>query len=274
MAVGDAAVAAGMPLVDGATTPANTIDTEINRTRDFIIEFGLPDVVPIGNGGTGAPTAAQARVKLGVQETVDAVNSASSFPPDEGTLMRRGTDGRVDVGAPENPNNAATKSYVDGRINTRTTESYVDGRVATRFPANGGTMSNNLAVQGRLFLPNATPATDGYTVAYINSDGRVSRGASSERYKKFLAEIDPAELGDIWPNLTRYQMRFGDGTWRFGYIAERLAEHPDQQPFVVYADGNPESIDFIALLMAQNAQLHQAVELLAQRLDAIDGEVK
>lgn len=35
MAAGDAATAAGYDTVSG-TTPANTIDTEINKTRDYI----------------------------------------------------------------------------------------------------------------------------------------------------------------------------------------------------------------------------------------------
>lgn len=38
MAIGDAAAAAGMNIVDGATTEARTIDTEINRTRDYLAE--------------------------------------------------------------------------------------------------------------------------------------------------------------------------------------------------------------------------------------------
>ncbi|MDR7113878.1 hypothetical protein J2X03_003780 [Microbacterium trichothecenolyticum] len=36
MAIGDAAVAAGMALVNAATTLANLIAEEINRTRDYI----------------------------------------------------------------------------------------------------------------------------------------------------------------------------------------------------------------------------------------------
>lgn len=130
-------------------------------------------------------------------------------------------------------------------------------------------------IGGNLHLPSATAATNSYTVAYINGDGRVSKGASSERYKKFISVIDPDSLGDIWPDLSRFQMRTGDGSWKYGYIAERLAEHPDQQPFVVYADIDghlvPDSIDFIALLMAQNAQLRQHLDLLAQRIENLEG---
>ncbi len=117
----------------------------------------------------------------------------------------------------------------------------------------------------------------GYTIAYIDGDGQVSKGASSERYKEDIQPLDPAALGDIWPVLHSYRMAGGDGSARIGYIAERLAENPPDTapPFVVYADINgetlPDSIDFIGLLIAQNAQLHQALDLLAQRLDTLEG---
>lgn len=37
MAIGDSAAGAGMPLVPGSL-PANQIETEINRTRDYIAD--------------------------------------------------------------------------------------------------------------------------------------------------------------------------------------------------------------------------------------------
>lgn len=276
MAIGDSAAAAGMSLVDGVTTPANTIDDEINRTRDYIAT------------GTGATVAAAA-----------------------GKVVKRDAAGRAQFATPAAAQDAATKAYVDAQApgpgsigNTQLADNAVttgkiapdtivyddlhpdlerrlrDGAWDIALDILGLTVQGNsllrgnATVNGHVFVPNSSAAVSGYTVAYINTDGRLSRGASSERYKKYLSEIDPVELGDIWPSLTRYQMRQGDGSWKYGYIAERLAEHPDQQPFVVYAEHEgtlvPESIDFIALLMAQNAQLHQQLDLLAQRLDQIE----
>ncbi|WP_248242974.1 hypothetical protein [Microbacterium kunmingense] len=52
MAIGDTAAAAGLPLVSG-TVAANTIDTEENRTRDFIGQIMLNNPKKI----TVAPTA-------------------------------------------------------------------------------------------------------------------------------------------------------------------------------------------------------------------------
>ena len=50
MAIGDAAVAAGMAIVNGATTPANTLDTEINLTRDYVavVKTSKQDKPPAG----------------------------------------------------------------------------------------------------------------------------------------------------------------------------------------------------------------------------------
>ncbi|WP_144797692.1 hypothetical protein [Microbacterium paludicola] len=266
MAIGDDAAAAGMAVVDGATTEARTIDTEINRTRDYIAT------------GAGAVAAATAN-----------------------KVVKRDANGRASFANPTAAGHAATKAYVDAQApgpGSITSTQIADGTILYvdlhpdlqsrvryntwniplsapsaafdgHMQSGSATVQNDAVVRGNVYVPNSSPATSGYTVAYINSDGRLSRGASSERYKKYLSEIDPASLGDIWPNLTRYQMRQGDGAWKYGYIAERLAEHPDLEPFVVYAahggESVPDSIDFIALLIAQNAQLNQRVKALEER---------
>ena len=48
MAIGDDAVAAGMANINGATTAANTLDTEVMLTRDYLAQ---------GKGATSAATA-------------------------------------------------------------------------------------------------------------------------------------------------------------------------------------------------------------------------
>lgn len=185
--------------------------------------------------------------------------------------------------APTFGNQVANKAYVDQRI-----AAIPQPDLSSRVAKAGDTMT------GHLYLPNAVAADAGYTIAYINHDGRVSRGASSERYKEEIAPIDPAELGDIFPQLHTFVMKDDAGRMqRVGYIAERLNEHPATERFVVYArepifedvldeDGNVvdyriagsrrardgegnficESIDFIALLLAQVAQLHERVQTL------------
>lgn len=249
---GTDALNAGMPLVPG-TGHASDIDEYINQTRDFIAQR-TSTVTPVAKGGTGATTAAVARANLDVnskQEDFDALKTrVINLSSATNAIQLQWTGGRVRlVIDASNVGDIATLADTNDKIGTA-----------------GGT------ILGNLFLPNSSPATAGYAVAYINNDGRVSRGASSERYKKYISEIDPASLGEIFPALNRFQMRQGDpGAWKYGWIAERLAEHEDTEPFVVYNEqGAPDSIDFIALLIAQNAQLHQAVDLLSQRLEALE----
>ena len=242
MATGDDALAAGMDIVNGATTPANTIDDEINKSRDYIAQF----FTTVKTWATG----------LFLPKTDVVVSDGSATVANK--VPRYDGNGRLVAGSPIAANGVATKSYVDGAVGGIDLSNYV-------AKTGGQVMSGNL------FLPNSSAAVSGYTIAYINSDGRVSKGASSERYKKYISAVDPGSLGDIWPQLTRFQMRQGDGSWRYGYIAERLAENPAQEPFVVYMDGGegvgliPDSIDFIALLLAQVAQLHQRVTTLEAR---------
>lgn len=257
MANGADAVAAGMDILTGNEDRRNGWD-EINKSRDYIAQR-TSAVTPVAKGGTGANTASGARTNLDVyskEETSAAVNTRV-------INLSAGT-------------NAIQLQWIGGRVRMIIDASNVGdiatvGEVSGKLDTAGGTITGGLTVNGDLRAPFAAPATSGYAVAYLNADGRLSRGASSERYKKYISEIDPASLGDIFPDLHRFQMRHGDGSWKYGWIAERLAEDSDTEPFVVYnLEGAPDSIDFIALLIAQNAQLHQQLDLMAQRLDALE----
>lgn len=208
MATGDAALAAGMTLVPG-TAQAHDLDTFDNETRDFIAQF-FGRVFAGARGATSAPTAAQVRdaLQLGTAALLDWSQSAEG-----GKIVRRWSNGSVTGPNPSSPGEYATKQYVDNSVPAAPD-------LSSRVAKTGDTMTGNLGIDGaHLIVPAAAPATVSYSVAYINGDGRLSRGASSERYKKYISDIDPAALGDIWPNLTRYQMRHGDGEWKYGYIA-------------------------------------------------------
>lgn len=236
MAIGDAALAAGMDLVNGASTQANTIDDEINKTRDYIAQK-TSAVLPIAKGGTGSTNASAARSALGIPAIAPGNSSAPNAIP------TYNASNQLTTADPTLGGHAASKGYVDAR------------------PA--PTSGTDLTLSGHLYVPNSSVATSGWTTAYINVDGRLSRGASSERYKKFISAVSPEDEGDLFPQLHRFQMRGGDGSWQLGYIAERLDENDDQQRFVIHnAEGAPESIDFIQLLLAQVAQLNARLTAL------------
>jgi hypothetical protein len=78
MAVGDDAQAAGFPVVppSGATGKVHDGYVEINRTRDLIAQVKalILSTWPVAKGGTGATTAAAARVNLGFSYGTDAAS--------------------------------------------------------------------------------------------------------------------------------------------------------------------------------------------------------
>lgn len=184
------------------------------------------------------------------------------------------------MSSPIDPADAANKLYVDSAV------SGSSGGV----PASGGTFT------GQVYLPNSFAATSGYSVCYINGDGRISRNASSLRFKKYVSKVDPLGLGNLFPDLARYQLRSiegskGDGTWRYGHIAEWLHDDPDLQRFVIYEtedDGVtlkvdsfgipvPLTLDFFGLILAQTAALkamHDSyaatISRLEDRLEALE----
>ncbi|WP_460776007.1 hypothetical protein [Microbacterium sp. GXF7504] len=228
MATGDAAIDAGMEVVDPATGLVRDGAEEINKTRDYIA------------GERAARIAAD--------------NGKVDKPSDGAGMARR---------EPGSAHSIGFYTTSDGRVWFRpepSTNVYdyklaIDGGASGALPTSGGVLT------GDLFIPGASPATSGYTVAYINGDGRVSKGASAAKYKEHIDPIDPSALGDIFPQLVEYEMRGGDGDRKVGYIADTLVGTPAER-FVVYggeAGDEVESIDFIALLLAQVAQLQQRV---------------
>lgn len=250
MAIGDDATAADIPLVP-ATADVRQGFNHHNETRD-IIARRTNLVTPVAKGGTGGITPAAARANLDVPSTGDvALRNGLGFPKGVAQLSAH------EIGIYYN--DAAQRFVMRKAIAGVEVDVPLapDGAFVSK---SGDTMT------GDLRIPNATVATAGYVALYWNSDGRISKGASSERFKKFIGRILPASLGNIWPELHRFQMRTGDGTWKYGWIAERLAESDDLRPFVVYdSEGRPESIDFIALLIVQNADLNERVKALEAR---------
>lgn len=280
MADGDAAAAAGYTVAPN-TTAANLIAALIARVQDDVAnKTGTKGAaIPVAKGGTGATTAAAARTALGARATGDVPWTEVSGKPSTFAPSAH-THGGSDI----------TSGTITRPVNT----------------------AGDIITASHVYVPNSSAAVSGYVVAYINGDGRLSKGASSERYKDDIAKLEPGDLGDIFPQLHTFVMKDDPGRMeRIGYIAERLDESEDLSRFVVYArepitediyeditepayteegefiedrvvgrvlieqrvvgsrrvrdengDPIPESIDFIALLLAQVAQLNQRVAVL------------
>lgn len=251
MANGDAAAAAGMDVVPSTGKVKLGYD-EINKTRDYIILYGIPATgVPISKGGTGATTLAQAKANLGI-------NPAGVGAPENamGTQLKFTSPqfGRIAWEAPGIANATALANLDDlnGKVNKA-----------------GDEMSGFLRVLDHIYVPNAFGASTSYTVAYINGDGRLARGTSSRRFKANVRPVDLTKLGDV------LQLAPVTFTWRasvdpnrpadLGLIAEDVAEVAPW--LVVERDGQPEAVRYemigLALLPVVKALAAEVAQLRA-----------
>lgn len=247
MATGDAAVAAGMELIPNSGTAgslgkAKQGPTAMNKIMDYIATLTVlkTAVTTVGNALLTAVSAAAARTAIGIDLGIGNAAAPNKVPVYNGTSQLTTAD-------PTLGGHAASKQYVDTAV------------AGVSLPTNP--TFGNVTATGHIYVPNSSVATSGWTTAYINGDGRISRGASALKYKKFVSEEDPTEIGDIFPTLVRYQMRGGDGSWQLGYIADSL-EGTDAERFIVRIDGEVESIDFIQMLIAQVASLNARLRVL------------
>lgn len=265
MATGDDALAAGMDLVQGTDDRRNGWIEE-NKTRDYIAQR-TNAVTPVSKGGTGATNAPAARNALGIP-TISAPGIAS-----ENGVAVFGPNKRLQVQDPEQPSDATTRFWVDNTIayHRGQLQSNIDGVAASvggKRNYDDGYFPGDVNAKN-LYVRESFGASSGWTVAYINTDGRLSKGTSSLRYKDLLDDPDVDTLGNIWPALRQYAIKGGDGKPTLGWIAEEVAANPDTERFAVYQwaehDGvwGPtevvDSIDFIQLLIAQTAQLNARV---------------
>jgi hypothetical protein len=82
--------------------------------------------------------------------------------------------------------------------------------------------------------------------------------------------IAPApNLPGVFPVLVEYEYIEGDGPRRLGYIADDLVGTDAERFVQVDADGNPEAIDYLGLLVAQNAQLQARLTVLEKLIEGL-----
>ena len=164
MAIGDAALAAGMQILTG-TEPANTIDTEINRSRDYIAER-TNAVTPVAKGGTGAQSAAEARANLGLGQLATQNN---------GSVVTNGSAG----------SNSLTARWEGGKIIFRVDATDVAWMSGDPSGAIGGIYEGGLSpnIYGR--------GTSGsWRTLAIQSNGILAHTASAARFKENVAPLD------------------------------------------------------------------------------------
>lgn len=177
MAIGDAAAAAGMNIVDGATTEARTIDDEINRTRDYIAT------------GAGATTG----------------NNANK-------VVKRDPDGRVRFSTGIEADQGATKWYVDQA--EAAAKAHTDDAVADYLPltdvivsTSGASVANKVPRYdgiGRLVCASPAAANQAAPKAYVdNAIAGVSADANQVTSAAYAREV----------GASRYAMWMDGGRW-------------------------------------------------------------
>lgn len=257
---GNDALDAGYDIMDG-TEDRREGWRAINKTRDLIAQLAsqtLAAIWPINRGGTGANTAAGARTNL----EVPSLTAVAGWLSEKVNNLGSGS-------------NSIGLQWIGGRIKMRVDATDVGdiatvGDVLGRVDKAGDTMGGSLTVNGHIYIPAASAGGSG-TIAYVqNSDSRITRGVSAERYKRHINLIDPLELGDIFPALVEYEMREefgGDGTRFVGHIADWMIGTAAAR-FVTHRDEEVDAIDVIQLLLAQNAVLNARLRILEGRSDA------
>lgn len=274
MAIGDDAIAAGMAIVAG-TAQANTIDTEINRSRDYIAQR-TSAVTPITKGGTGATTAAAARTNLGCAAASHThtwsqiTGIPATFAPSSHTHPWDQVTGK--------PSTFSPSAHTHDRISSGTNSlGWNDGRWKTAQSLGVGGFAE---IGGALFLGgtpwfyNVDVVTSSYRAMYINGDGRVGVTPSARRYKK---DIKPKAYGltdAVALEVVNYRLRaafYGDGEApvEVGVIAEQLVEVGLSEYVIFNEDGSPESVAYERLALVALGALRDVAATLQEHDDRL-----
>jgi len=177
MATGDDALAAGIPVMTG-TEPANTLDTEINLTRDVIAQR-TNAVTPVAKGGTGTSNV------YGVTRTSNASGVMVVAP--DGTIARGSgalSDAYIPNGMPR-----AKIANLDSNLN-----SLAAAASSAQGAANSANVTATSAFNGGMNPGIYNRGTSGaYRNLSIQADGVLAHTASAARFKENVETLDIAD---------------------------------------------------------------------------------
>lgn len=248
MATGDDALAAGMAIMSG-TEQANTLDTEINLTRDYVAQR-TSAVTPVAKGGTGSTTATAARAALGVSAantptTIGGVPGASNVQADLDYLSAVKADSSALVAGLAGKASLADVNWVQ------------DGNMSP-------------SVYNRA-LPGS------YRSLYVNSTGLLGWVSSSRAVKEDI-EVAPIDVQAVLALevVTYHRIAAPKGEIEHGLIAEDL----DALGLTWLVDYGPEGdtpqgvrYDLLALaLIPAVKDAHNRLDALEDRLTALENE--
>lgn len=267
MADGDAAAAVGMSLVAGSAA-ANTLDTEMNKTRDYIATFTADIRSAVGNGtGAGANKLARfgasgnlagadptAGAHFATKQYVDGMGDTAATP---NTVVKRGPSGQIAVGNPTAGAHAATKAYVDGMVTDMTVNT---------IQVNGAAgVDGNFRASGFVDFPSVygNSLSGSWRNLYIKSNGELGWVSSSRRVKKNIKRWTPDRQAILAMELVQFQYKVAidpDGAVQHGLIAEQLDELGLEWLVDYGESGTPEGVryDLIALAVLSVVQEHDA----------------
>jgi hypothetical protein len=108
------------------------------------------------------------------------------------------------------------------------------------------------------------------TTVYVPGNLTVAGTFSNPSARRLKQDIVPApDLPGVFPELVEYAYIEGDGQRRLGYIADDLVGTDAERFVQADADGNPEAIDYLGLLVAQNAQLQARLTVLENLIEGL-----
>lgn len=232
MAIGDAAAAAGYDIVPG-TTPANTIDTEINKTRDYVATKTPPD----------ASTTVKGVVYLA------PVPYVSSNPYQAVT--------------PAGVTNAHhTKAEIDARIGhdaTGNTLRSPNGAANIRADDSGVIFSGNI-------YSTSVSGSGSYRGVSVNQNGAIGYVPSLQALKQLAGVQDTDIAAWLALDLRRFFYK-GDETEleRLGWFAEDVEAI---EPGITFTDENGDlaGIDYAAAVVP----LLAVIQSLAARIEQLE----